>query len=79
MRHAMQPGSQRVPHPEPASFLNQHQERGLKRVLSVVRVAREMTAHSHDHRAVPFDQGCEGTFGRVAVAGREPFQQLGVR
>ena len=75
----MEPGTQRVAHPERAGPPHQDQERGLEGVLGVVVVAEDRAADPPDHRAVPIDQGREGQLRRLAAAGREPLQQLPVR
>ncbi len=74
----MQPGAERIPHPEPARPLHQDQERGLEGVLRVVRVGQHAPADPHDHRPVALDQDREGQLGGLAAVGGEPLQELAV-
>ena len=74
----MEPGAERVPHPEAAGLLDQDQERGLEGILRVVRVGEHAPADAQDHRPVPLDQDREGQLGRLAAVGREPLQELAV-
>ena len=76
--HLMQPGAQRIPHPEGASLADQDQERRLECVLGVVRVGQDAPADALHHRPVPLDQDREGELGGVIPIGREPFQELAV-
>ena len=78
IRDLVQPGADRVPHPQPARPLHQDQERGLEGVLRVVRVRQHAAADPHHHRAVPLDQDGEGQLGGLAPVGREPLQELAV-
>ncbi len=75
----MEPGPQRVAHPERAGLPHQDQERRLEGVLGIVVVADDRAADPPDHRAVPLDQGRESRLRRIAAAGGEPLQQLSVR
>ena len=75
----VQPGTQRVFHPQPPRLLDQHQESGLEGILRVMRVGQHAPADPPDHRAVPLDQGRERKLRGLAPAGREPLQELPVR
>ena len=74
----VQPGAERIPHPEPARPLHQDQERGLEGVLGVVRVSQHAPADPQDHRPVPLHQDREGQLGGLAPVGGEPLQELAV-
>ena len=74
----MEPGTQRIPHPERPGLLDQDQERGLEGILCIVRVDQHAPADAQDHRPVPLDQDREGQLGRLAPVGREPLQELAV-
>jgi hypothetical protein len=76
--HLVQPGAQRIAHPETAGLLDQHQEGRLKGVLRVVRVGQHAPADSQDHRSMPLEQRGEGEVGSLASAGRKPLQKLPV-
>ena len=74
-RSGARPGGARdraTPDPEPAALADQDEERGLERVLGVVRVAQHAAADPQHHRPVPLDQGRERRLGRSppAVANR---------
>ena len=75
----VQPGADRVPHPERAAPAGQDQERRLEGVPGVVLVAQDGPAGAQDHRPVPLDQGREGQLGGLAAPRREALQQLPVR
>ena len=77
-RHLVQPGSQRVAHPEAAGLAHQNQESGLKGILRVVRIGQYAPANAQDHRPMPLDQGGERLLGRIAPLGREPLEKLAV-
>ena len=74
----VQPGAERIAHPEPAGPLHQDQERGLERILDVVVVRQYAPADPHDHRPVTLDQDREGQLGGLAPLGRESLQELTV-
>ena len=74
----MEPGAERIPHPECPGLLDQDQEGGLKGILPVVRVDQHATADAQDHRSMPLDQDREGQLGGLAPAGREALQELAV-
>ena len=78
-RDPVQPGAQRVTHPERARLAHQHQKRGLKRILDVVRVAQHAPADSQHHRSMPLDQRRERRLGHFAMSRRELLEQLPVR
>ena len=74
----MQPGAERVPHPEPTGLLEQDQERRLERVIRVVRISQHVPADAKHHGAMPLDQGGESQLGGLTMTRREPFQDLSV-
>ncbi len=74
----VQPGADRIAHPEAARPLHQDQKRGLEGVLGVVRVGQHALADPHHHRTVPLDQDGESQLGGLAAVGREPLQELAV-
>ena len=57
----------------------QDQERGLERILGVVRVAQDLAADAQDHRPVPLDQRREPGLGRLITTAHEPLQELTIR
>ena len=65
---AVQPGTERVMNPELMRFAEEHEERRLKGVLGVVRIAQKSSADAEDHRPVPFDQGSERELGGLVIA-----------
>jgi hypothetical protein len=77
--HLMEPGTERVAHPETRGFLDQDQKSGLEGILRVVRVGQHAPADPQDHRSVPLEQDRERQRGSLAPAGRKPFQELPVR
>jgi len=74
----MEPGAQRIAHPERTGFLDQDQEGCLKGVFHIVRVDQHAPADAQDHRSMALDQGRERLLGRVTRSGRKPLQQLSV-
>ena len=75
--HLMQPGAQRVLHPERPGFADQDQEGRLERILGLMLVTQYRPASLEHDRPVPLDQGGKGELGRLAAA-REPLQELAV-
>ncbi len=73
----MEPGSQRVAHPERAGLADEREKGRLECVFGLVLVAQDRPAGVQDDRSVPFDQGREGEFSRLPALG-EPFQKLPV-
>ena len=73
---AMEPGRDRVAHPERAGLAHQHQERRLEGVRGLVLVAQHGPAGAPDQGRMPFDQRGERRLGRLAVAQGEPLEQL---
>src|SRR3954452_1286520 len=59
----VEPGPQRVAHPERAGSTPQDQEGRLEGVVGVVLIAQEGPAGAEDHRPVPLDQGGERGLG----------------
>ena len=74
----MEPGPERVAHPQPARLLDQHQERGLKSIFGIMRIGQYAPADAQDHRSVPLDQDGKRQLGGLAAVGREPLQELTV-
>ena len=56
-----------------ARFANQHQKRGLKRVIDIVRITQELAANPQDHRPVTLHKCLEG---RLVACSRESIQEL---
>ena len=54
------------------------EERGLKGVLGVVRIAKDLLADAQHHRCVPFHQRREGRLIGPVLAVNEPLDELGV-
>ena len=75
----MEPGAQRIPHPERPGLADQDQERGLEGILGVVRIIQHAPADAQHHRPMPLHQDREGQLGGLAPVGREPLQELSVR
>ena len=71
----IEPVAQQVRIADRAGFLRQDEERGLKGILGVVRIAQEALAHAQDHRSVSRHQRREGGLG---LSRRELLQQLAV-
>ena len=67
--HLVQPGTERIPHPESAGLLHQNQERGLESILRVVGVNKLRPADAQNHRAVTLDQGRESELRDLALTG----------
>ena len=74
----MEPGPERVAHPQAAGLPNQDQERGLKRIVGVSRVSQNAAADAEHHRPVPLDQNGERQLGGLAAVGRKPLKKLAV-
>ena len=74
----MEPGPERVAHPQAAGLPNQDQERGLKRIFGVSRLCQYAAADAEHHRPVPFDQNGKRQLGGLAAVGRKPLQKLAV-
>ena len=70
----MEPGTQRVAHPEAAGLLDQHEEGRLEGVLRVMGVVQLCATDPQDHRAVALDQHRESQLGGLAVSPCESFQ-----
>ncbi len=75
----MQPGAERISHPERAGLLDEYEEGRLEGVVCVVDIRKPGAADAHHHRTVTLHERREGQFGSLAVPGREPLQQLPVR
>ncbi len=74
----MEPGAQRVPHPERSGLAEKDEKRGLEGIFRLVLVADDGQADAPDHRLVPFDQRREGQLGQLVSVARESFQELAV-
>jgi hypothetical protein len=57
-------------------FARQHEKRRLERILGILLMGQDSTAHTPNERPVTFDQGCEG--GLIAANG-ERVEQITVR
>ena len=75
----MEPGPQRVPHPKRTGPAHQDQERGLKGVVGISRVAEHGAADAEHHRPVALDQGPKRQVRGFIPVGREPLEQLRIR
>ncbi len=75
----VQPRAHRVPHPERTAPTRQDEKRRLERVLGLILVVQDRPTGAQNHRAVPFEQGCECELGRRLVPRRELLQQLTIR
>ena len=74
-----EPAAHRLPLPDRAGLAHQDQERGLKGVVSIVRVSQYLTAYAQDHRAMAIDQGRERGLGRRRVIPcQKPVQELAI-
>ena len=78
VRDLMEPGTQRIAHPQAPGLLDQDQERGLEGVVSVMGVAKDCPADPEYHRAVAMDQRLERQLGRLVPTRGEPLEQLRV-
>jgi hypothetical protein len=72
----VQPAPQGVSLPDRAGLFHQDQERGLERVLGVVRFTQDPPADAQDHRPVPRHQRLDGPGIPLA---EEPLKELRVR
>ena len=74
----MEPGTQRVSHPERSSLAEEDEKRGLEGIFRVVLVADDGQADAPDHRFVPLDERRESQLGQLVSVRCEPFQELAV-
>ncbi len=74
----MEPGPQRVAHPERSCLANQDEEGGLKGIFRLMLIANDGQANAPDHRFMPLDERREGQLGYLIRIGRESFQELAV-
>ncbi len=74
----MKPRTKRIAHPQSARLPDQHQERGLKRIVDVVGIVEYGPADAQDHRSVPLDQGRKRQLGGFAPLGCKELQELTV-
>jgi hypothetical protein len=72
----VQPGSDRIAHPERPGFADQDKKRHLERVVGIVSVAREGAADPQHHRAVPLDERRERKLRRLTRSGDRLLQKL---
>jgi hypothetical protein len=75
----MEPGPKRVPHPQTARFLDQHQKRRLKSIFDIMSFGQHAPANPQNHRPVPLDYNGKCQLSGLAAVGRKPFQELTVR
>jgi hypothetical protein len=73
----MEPAAQSVTIPHRTESSHKNQERRLKRVISVVRIAEDASTNIQDHRTVAIDQLVERHL-RPGALGLESIQQLPV-
>jgi hypothetical protein len=73
---AMQPGSERVAHPERSCLAHQHEKGRLEGIARIVIVAQDSQARTPDHRSMPRDQRSERRFRSLTVFERKSLQQL---
>ena len=77
-RHAVKPASQRL---EPANRTappHQHQERRLKSILGVGRIAQHVAANPQNHRPMAQDQNLKSRLGRRITPARKPLEKLSI-
>ena len=67
---AMEPGPERIPHPERSRLAHQHEKGRLEGVAGIVIVAQDGPACTPDHRPVPRHQGGERQFRLLAILKR---------
>ncbi len=72
-RDRVEPASEKVAAAEGLGLADEHEERGLERVVDVVGVAEHGPADRKDHGAVPGDDRLEG---RAVAAGDEAVEEL---
>ena len=81
-RHAqgdpVEPARNRVALAHRAGPSDQHEERGLERILRIVRITEDLPADPQDHRSVPVYQGREARLRGLLVSRQERFQKLPV-
>ncbi len=77
-RHAMEPRAERLANPDRVALAHEHQERGLKCVVGVMRVADHAAAKAQDHRPVAFDQNAERLLARRTPVRPKALEQLAV-
>ena len=76
-RHAVQPGPDRIARAQGARAADQHQERGLKRIIDVGFRCEHPAASAQDHRPVPRDERLEGELITLLQVSRQelPFRE----
>src|SRR5262249_6334931 len=72
----MEPGTQRIAHPQRASLAGQYEERRLEGILGLMLIAQDRPADPEYHRAMPLHQGGER---RLVVPGRIALHQISIR
>ncbi len=75
---AEEPALHRVVFANRAGVLQEHQERGLKRIVGGVAIAERLIAHAEDHRAMALEQGAEGGFRGVSFVVQKPLEQVAI-
>jgi hypothetical protein len=77
VRHTVQPARQRtLDRPDRVSLAHQDQERRLKRVLGIIRIAENLPANGQHHRPVALHECLER---RCVTPGRIPLQKVRIR
>jgi hypothetical protein len=76
--HAVEPTRGRLSLADRAGTEHEDQESCLDGILRLVLVAEDRAANAQDHRAMPFNQGREREFGRIAVAMKETPEKLAI-
>ncbi len=74
----MEPGSQRIAHPERPCLADQHEKRRLEGILSIVLVAEDRQADAPDEGTVTFDERRERQLGHLIRFGSESLEELTV-
>jgi hypothetical protein len=76
--NAKEPSAERPLKPDVCGPPHEHEKRGLKGILGIVRADQKAPADSENHRPVPLDQDREGHLrARIATADK-PIQKLPV-
>jgi hypothetical protein len=76
--HAIEPTRKRILAPNRPCMLHQNHERGLERILGIVRIGENRPANPPDHRTVPPDEHRERRLGGLLAASHELAQELSV-
>ena len=76
MGNAVQPTRDRAALADGACLADQDQEGRLKRVVNILGIAQNASAHAENERAMPLQNRSESRF--IAL-GHKAFQQVGIR